>query len=80
MLKILVEDVLQASNKRLVRLLGASPNNIRNAGEYIVNHSDEMAKEVDQIWRELQAGRLHKDSRVRSANLHAARVVSELLI
>jgi dGTPase len=79
-LKILMEDVLQASNKRLVRLSGGSPNNVRNAGEYIINHSDEMAQEVDQIWRELQAGRLHKDSRVISANLHAARVVSELAI
>jgi dGTPase len=75
-----MEDVLQASNKRLVRLSGVSSNSVRNAGEYIINHSDEMAQEVDQIWRELQAGRLHKDSRVISANLHAARVVSELAI
>ena len=38
-LKILMEDVLVATNKRLSRI---NPERVRVAGEYIVNHSDEI--------------------------------------
>lgn len=79
-LKILMEDVLQASNRRLSRLPGHSRQYIRDAGGYVIQHSEDMGADVAEIWEKLQAGRLHKDSRVRSATLHAARVVSELTI
>lgn len=79
-LKILMEDVLQASSRRLARLPAHSPETVRSAGEYIIQHSDEMLADVDEIWRKLQVARLHKDRRVESANLHAARIVAELAI
>jgi dGTPase len=79
-LKILMEDILQASSKRLARLSSPSRSTIRSAGEYMIQHSDEMLSDMEEIWRKLQVARLHKDRRVVSANLHAARIVSELAI
>jgi dGTPase len=79
-LKILMEDVLQASSKRLARLSSPSPKVIRNADEYIIQHSDELLVDVEEIWRKLQATKLHRDRRVLSANLRAARIVAELAI
>lgn len=79
-LKLLMEDVLQESNRRLARLSGHSRECIRDADKYIIHHSDDMAADVAEIWEKLQAGRLHKDSRVMSSNLRAARIVSELTV
>jgi dGTPase len=75
-----MEDVLQASSKRLVRLNGKSPHNVRAADDYIIQHSEEMLGDMGEIWRNLQGGRLHRDRRVVAANLHAARLVAELTI
>jgi dGTPase len=79
-LKILMEDVLQASSKRLARLSSPSPEVVRDADEYIIQHSDELLVDVEEIWRKLQAAKLHCDRRVLSANLQAARIVAELAI
>jgi dGTPase len=79
-LKVLMEDVLQASSKRLARLSSPSLSNIRGAGAYLIQHSEEMLADIEEIWHKLQAGRLHCDRRVVSANLHAARIVGELAI
>jgi dGTPase len=79
-LKILMEDVLQASSRRLSRLSSQSDDSVRNAGEYMIQHSDEMISDLDEIWKNLQVARLHRDRRVISANLHAARIVTELTI
>lgn len=76
-LKLLMEDVLVATNKRLAR---TKPENVRTAGEYTVNHSDEILNDMDEIWKRLQAGRLHEDRRVKVANLRAARIVSDLAV
>src|SRR6202011_2192632 len=40
----------------------------------------EMLADIEEIWHKLQVARLHNDRRVVSANLHAARIVSELAI
>jgi len=75
-----MEDVLQASSKRLARISSPSLAKIRGAGVYLIQHSEEMLADIEEIWHKLQAGRLHSDRRVVSANLHAARIVGELAI
>lgn len=79
-LKILMEDVLQASSRQLARLGGTSPGRVREAGHYLIQHSPEILADVDEMWKRLQAGRLHLDRRVLAANLHAARIVAELTL
>jgi dGTPase len=76
-LKILMEDVLVATNKRLAKMM---PQDVRTAREYTVNHSEEIHTDVSEIWSRLQVKRLHEDRRVRLANLQAARIVSDLTI
>ena len=76
-LKILMEDVLRATSRRLS---STSPDAVRNASDFLVNHSEEMQGDVAEIWTKLQAGRLHRDQRVVGANLSAARIVSELTL
>jgi len=79
-LKILMEDVLRASSTRLARLPLRSSAAVRQANDYLIQHSPEMLVDVEEIWIKLQAGRLHKDRRVVTANLQAARIVAELTI
>ena len=79
-LKILMEDVLQASSKRLARLSPSSLTKIRGADAYLIQHSEEMLADISEIWKKLQVGCLHCDRRVVSANLNAARIVGELAI
>ncbi len=75
-----MEDILIASSKRIARLPSSSPNSVRAAGEYTIQHSEEILHDVEEIWTKLQAAKLHKDRRVVSANLHASRIVAELCI
>lgn len=76
-LKILMEDVLHATSKRLSR---TSPDAVRVATEFLVNHSQEIQDDVSEIWNKLQSQKLHLDRRVVGANLAAARIVSELTL
>jgi dGTPase len=76
-LKILMEDVLVATNKRLARM---KPTGVRGASEYTVNHSDEILRDMNEVWHRLQRQRLHEDRRVKLANLQAARIVSDLVV
>jgi dGTPase len=75
---ILMEDIIAATAERLAKM--NSLNDVRSAGFYTVNHSDEIIAEVGEIWKVLQAGKLHRDGRVRIANLRATRIVRELTI
>ncbi len=79
-LKILMEDIIQASSKRLARLGASSPSAVRSAGEYMIHHSGEMQADIEEVWVGPQTKRLHKDRRVVTANLHAARIVSTLVV
>ena len=80
-LKILMEDILTSSNKRISRLSSSgSPKSVRDASEYTIQHSEEILHDIEEIWVKLQAGKLHTDRRVVSANLHASRIVAELFI
>jgi dGTPase len=76
-LKILMEDVLVATSKRLARI---RPQDVRNAGDYTVNHSDDILRDMNEVWERLQRARLHADRRVKLANLRAARIVSDLTL
>jgi dGTPase len=75
-LKLLMEDVLVSTEKRLVR---ATPSSVRGADGYMVNHSEEMARDVTEVWERLQK-KLHRDRRVRLASLRATRIVSDLTV
>jgi len=77
-LKIIMEDVLQATNKRLARL--PVNTDVRKHSSYIVDYSEEMHLSVDEIWERLQRSKLHTDRRVVAANLQAAKIVSELTL
>jgi dGTPase len=72
-----MEDVLRATSRRLSCI---STSAVRNANDFLVNHSEEMQADVNEIWDKLQAGRLHQDRRVVGANMAAARIVSELTL
>lgn len=76
-LKVLMEDVLVETNKRLARI---TPDKIRTLGEYTVNHSDEILHDMNEVWQRLQKGKLHEDRRVKLANLRAARIISDLVV
>lgn len=76
-LKVLMEDVLVATSKRLSRL---TPSGVRNAGEYVVNYSQDLLQDMNEVWVKLQQAKLHEDRRVKLANLRAARIVSDLFI
>lgn len=76
-LKILMEDILVATNKRLSR---TSPDRVRIADGYTVDHSDEILRDMGEVWTRLQSKRLHEDRRVKIANFRAARAVSDLTI
>jgi dGTPase len=78
LLKILMEDILKASSKRLELLSPKSYSSAAGATEYTIQHSDDILGDISEVWRKLQSGKLHKDGRVVSANLQAARVVAEL--
>ena len=77
-LKVLMEDVLSASDQRLTGI--RTLEDVRNTTDYIIDYSPEIKKEVSEIWTKLQAGILHKNERVVAANLRAARITSDLLL
>jgi dGTP triphosphohydrolase len=76
-LKILMEDVLVATSKRLARM---KPQEVRVAAEYVVNYSDDILQDINEVWVKLQRTKLHQDRRVKLANFQAARIVSDLTI
>jgi len=77
-LKVLMEDVLTASDQQLRGMKNVE--DVRNHHDYTITLSMDIQQEVTEIWRKLQAGLLHKNDRVVAANLRAARIISDLLI
>jgi dGTPase len=78
LLKILMEDVIEATDCRLGAMAVASLDKIRSTHAYTVDHSAAMQTEVGEVWTLLQTGKLHKDARVKLANLRAERIVRDL--
>lgn len=77
-LKILMEDILTATDNRLRPLKNL--DEIRNLEQYTVDHSDIIKSELTEIWEKLQVALLHKESKVIAANMRAANVIRDLLI
>lgn len=77
-LKILMEDIILESERRLSRT--RSKSEIQKNKDYLIDHSAEIKRDTSEIWEKLQKGILHKDPRVVSSNLLAARMVTELTL
>lgn len=75
-LKIIMEDVLTASEKSLTRI--QKQEEIKNADEYLIRFSADIQDCLDEVWEKLQSGLLHKDSRVEAANFRAKQITSAL--
>lgn len=75
---VLMEDIIEATAQRLAPI--RSLDEVRKADRYTVDHSEELGREVGEVWSLLQAGKLHQDSRVQLANLKAKRIVRELTL
>lgn len=74
-IKVLMEDAIESSMIRWMRKRRAEPSET-----LAIDHSIDVARDVGQVWSELQKERLHKFPAVLLANVHAARIVSELVI
>lgn len=79
-IKILMEDVISSSTLRISQKDIRSPQDARDADNYVINHSEEIFLAVGEIWKNLQAGKLFSNRKVLNSNLLAAKIVSELVI
>jgi dGTPase len=79
-IKILMEDVILSSTKKISISKINDINSIRNAKEYMITFSPELTKDVNEVWKKLQTNLLFNHGKVISASLFAAKVVSELVI
>jgi dGTPase len=77
-LKVLMEDILRATDERLTRL--ASSAQVRGTRAYIIDYSDSIKKDLIEIWQRLQAGRLHTHPAVVAESMRAARIVRDLFL
>jgi dGTPase len=79
-IKILMEDVIRTSTLRISQNSIMTPQDARDANDYVINHSEEISYAVGEIWKILQANKLFLNRKVLSSNLLAAKIVSELVI
>ncbi len=77
-LKVIMEDAILETGRRLARR--SSLADIRSADEYTVDHSADLKSDLDEIWRTIQADRLHRHPSVVAENMRAARTVGELTL
>lgn len=80
LIKILVEDIIHASTIRISQANLVDMNSARNAESYIISYSEEIENDVKEVWAKLQTNLLFKNKNVLTANLLAAKIVSELVI
>jgi len=79
-IRLLMEDIIAETSKRLFRLKDTSEKCVRNASDYVICHSPLIQDDVNEIWTKLQEELLHSNTRVLSANMSAAKKVSELTL
>lgn len=77
-IKLLMEDIIIESSKRISSL--TSIKNVASANDYCIYHSPHINSDMNEIWNKIQVKKLHKDPRVLTANLRAAKIVTELII
>ena len=80
LIKIVMEDVINSSTLRISQKNIATPDDARNASEYIINHSTELSNAIGEVWNNLQVRKLFTNRKVLNSNLLAAKIVSELVI
>jgi dGTPase len=77
-LSVLMEDAIEETARRMQR--AGSMLRVRASDSYTVFHSSPIERDVTEIWKSLQAGKLHKDRRVVAANMRASKIVGELVL
>lgn len=77
-IKLLMEDIILESSKRISRL--NSIKDVRTAGDYCIFHGPEIQLDMNEIWFKIQSKKLHCNPKVLSANMNASKIVSELLV
>lgn len=78
LISILMKDAISESSRRIVRV--RSRDALQGQSDYLIAHSPEVQRDLDEVWTKLQAGVLHRDARVRIANMKAAQIVRELTL
>jgi dGTPase len=77
-LKVLMEDIIRSTDERLMRLGDLS--NVRATRKYTVDFSEPIGEDVGEIWKVLQAGKLHKHPSVKAENMQASKIVRDLFL
>ena len=77
-LKVLMEDILTSSDRRLARL--STLAKVRSERDYTIDFSIAVKADIAEIWKLLQAGKLHKQTAVIAENMRAARIVRDLCL
>jgi dGTPase len=72
-IRVLMEDIIAETSKRLFRLKDTTEKCVRNASDYVICHSPLIQDDVNEIWTKLQEELLHSNTRVLSANMSAAK-------
>ncbi|WP_299256394.1 dGTP triphosphohydrolase [uncultured Aquimarina sp.] len=80
LIKLLMEDVINSSTLKISQKSIKSPQDSREADEYIIDHSIDFSSAVDEVWNSIQVDKLFSNRKVLNANLLAAKIVSELVI
>lgn len=78
LIKLLMEDIILESSKRLSRL--KTKESVFNFDKYAIDHSPLIKRDMDEVWEKIQVAKLHKDPRVLAANMNAAKKVSDLTL
>lgn len=77
-LGVLMEDAIEETARRMQS--AGSMLRVRASDSYTVYHSSAIERDVTEIWKNLQAGKLHKDRRVVAASMRASKIVGELVL
>jgi len=77
-IKFLMEDIIIESSKRLSKI--RSIKDVPKAFDYCIFHSPQTTADINEIWEKIQSKKLHRDSRVLTANMNASKMVSELTL
>lgn len=78
MLKVLMEDIIENSDRNLSRLKDL--NAVRKQRSYSIDFSRPIAIEFSEIWQKLQSGRLHKHPTVQKVNNRSSQIVRDLFL
>lgn len=78
LIALVMQDAITESSRRIMKL--KSKSDLDGANDYSIAQSPEMQRDLDEVWVKLQSGVLHRDARVRVANMKAGQIVRELTL